>query len=156
MLTRARIRAPFDGKIILLKQRRNHNPRGGVNRLLASSSRMVVPLLTTTSRRSPPFTWCCVSGKACRSSSKPLLTRRLVLGRTSASPTSFPLEEPSHDKSPPRKTSLRPARQVSASHDKSRLRLVRGPGRTTRATLPMREEERISTSRGNNSWRSCR
>jgi hypothetical protein len=71
-------------------------------------------LLTTTSRRSPPFTWCCVSGKACRSSSRPTLARRLVLGRTAASPTSFPLEEPSHDKSPPRVTSLRLARQVQA------------------------------------------
>jgi hypothetical protein len=149
LLTRARIRAPFDGKIILLKQRRNSNPRGGVNCLLASSSRMVVPLLTTTSRRSPPFTWCCISGKVCRSSSRPSLARRPVLGRTAASPTSFPLEEPSRDKSPPRTTSLRLARQV-------RLRLVRGPGRTTRATLPMREEERISTSRGNTSWRPCR
>jgi hypothetical protein len=106
-MTRARIRAPFDGKIILLKQRRNRNPRGGVSCLLASSSRMVVPLLTTTSRRSPPFTWCCTSGKACRSSSRPSLARRLALGQTAASPTSFPLEEPSHDKYPPRATSLR-------------------------------------------------
>jgi hypothetical protein len=75
---------------------------------------MVVPLLTTTSRRSPPFTWSCILGKACRSSSRPSLARRPVLGRTAASPTSFPLEEPSHDKSPPRTTSLRLARQVQA------------------------------------------
>jgi hypothetical protein len=33
---------------------------------------------------------------------------------------------------------------------------VRGPRRTTRATLPMREEKRISTSCGDNSWRPCR
>jgi hypothetical protein len=66
---------------------------------------MVIHLLTTTSRRNPPFTWCCVSGKACRSSSRPSLARRPVLGRTTASPTSFPLEELSHDKSPPRTTS---------------------------------------------------
>jgi hypothetical protein len=122
-VTRTRIRASFD-EIILLKQRQNHDPRGGVNRLMASSSRMVVPFLTTTSRRSPPFTWCCVSWKACRSSSRPSLARRPVLGRTAASPTSFPLEEPSHDKSPSRTTSLRLARQVSALHDKS-------PPRTT-------------------------
>jgi hypothetical protein len=75
---------------------------------------MVVPLLTTTSRRSPPFTWSCISGKACRSSSRPSLARRPVLGRTAASPTSFPLEEPSHDKSPPRTTSLCLTRQVQA------------------------------------------
>jgi hypothetical protein len=104
---------------------------------------MVVPLLTTTSRRSPPFTWCCISGKACRSFSRPSLAGRPVLGQTAASPTSFPLEEPSHDKSPPRTTSLC-------------LRLAHGPGRTTQATLPMREEERISMSHGNNSWRPCR
>jgi hypothetical protein len=151
--------------------------------LLASSSRMVVPLLTTTSRRSPPFTWCCISGNACRSSSRPSLARRPALGQTAASLTSFPLEEPSHDKSiprstslclarqvsashdksPPRATSLRLARQVSTSHDKSlprttslRLRLVHKPRRTTRVTLPMREEEQISMSRGNKSWRPCR
>jgi hypothetical protein len=46
----------------------------------------------------------------------------------------------SHEKSPPRMTSLCLAREV-------RLRLVRGSGRTTQATPPMREEGRISTSR---------
>jgi hypothetical protein len=50
----------------------------------------------------------------CRSSLRPSLARRPVLGRTAASLTSFPLEEPSHDKSPPRTTSLRLARQVQA------------------------------------------
>jgi hypothetical protein len=75
---------------------------------------MVVPLLTTISRRSPPFTWCCVLGKTCRSSSRPSLARRPVLGWMTASPTSFPLEEPSHDKSLPRMTSVRIARQVQA------------------------------------------
>jgi hypothetical protein len=133
---------PFDGNIVLLKQRRNRNSWGGDSCLLASSSRMVIPLLTTTSRRSPPFTWCCISGKACRSSSRPSLARGPVLSQTTASPTSFPLEGPSHDKSPPRTTSLW-------------LWLVRRPRGTTRVTLPMREEERISTSRGNNSWRPC-
>jgi hypothetical protein len=110
----SQIRAPFDSKIIFIKQRQNHNPRGGVNRLLARSSRMVVPLLTTTSTRSPPFTWSYVSGKACKSSSRPSLARRPVHGRTAASSTSFPLEEPSRDKSLPRTTSLRLARQVQA------------------------------------------
>jgi hypothetical protein len=46
----------------------------------------------------------------------------------------------SHEKSPPRTTSLRLARRVW-------LRLVRGPGCTTRATPPTHMEERISTSR---------
>jgi hypothetical protein len=66
---------------------------------------MDVPLLTTTSRRSPAFTWCCVSGKECRSSSRPSLARQPVLGWTAASLTSFPLGSP-------RTTSLRLARQV--------------------------------------------
>jgi hypothetical protein len=75
---------------------------------------MGVPLLITTSRRRALSTWCCVSGKACRSLSRPSLERRPILGRTAASLTSFPLEEPSHDKSPPRTTSLHLARQVQA------------------------------------------
>jgi hypothetical protein len=87
-VTRVRIRDPFDGKTILLKQRRNHNSRGEVNCLLASSLSMDLLLLTTTSRRSPSFTWCCISGKACRSSSRPSLARRPALGQTAASPTS--------------------------------------------------------------------
>jgi hypothetical protein len=110
---------------------------------------MVVPLLTTTSRRSPPFTWSCVSGKACISSSRPSLARRPVLARTATSLTSFPLEELSHDKSPPRTTSLRLARQV-------RLRLVCGPRHAARARPPTHAGMRISTSRGDNSWRPCR
>jgi hypothetical protein len=46
-------------------------------------------------------------------------------------------------------SSLRLTREV-------RLRLVRGPRRTARASPPTRVEERISTSRRNNSWRPCR
>jgi hypothetical protein len=63
---------------------------------------MVVPLLTATSRRRAPFTQCCVSGKACRSSLRPSLARRPDFGRLATSPTGFPLEEPgsaSHEKS---------------------------------------------------------
>jgi hypothetical protein len=52
---------------------------------------MVVPLLTATSRRRAHFTWSCVSGKACRSSSRPSLARHPVLGRTAAYPTSLRL-----------------------------------------------------------------
>jgi hypothetical protein len=133
-------------------RQQDHYPRGGVLCSLASSLRMVVPLPTTTSRRSPPFTWCFAYVVVCRYSSRPSQARRPVFSRLAASPTGFPLEEPfsaSHDKSPPRTTSLYLARQV-------RLRLVRGPRRTTRASPPTRVEERISTSRRNNSWRPCR
>jgi hypothetical protein len=55
----------------------------------------------------------------------------------------------SHDKSLSRTTSLRLARQV-------RLRLACGPRHTARARTPTRAGRRISTSRGNNSWRPCR
>jgi hypothetical protein len=110
---------------------------------------MVVPLLITISRRRALSTWRCVSGKACRSSSRPSLARRPVFGRTVASPTSFSLEEPSHDKSPPHTTSLCLARQV-------RLRLVRGPRYTARARPPTHAGRRISMSREDNSWRPCR
>jgi hypothetical protein len=103
-------------------------------------------LLTTTSRMSPPFTWSSACVVVCRSSSRPSMARRAAFSQLAAPPTSFPLEEPSHDKSPPRKTSLRLARQVW-------LRLVRGPRRTARTSPPTRVEERISTSRRNNSWR---
>jgi hypothetical protein len=54
--------------------------------------------------------------------SRPSLARRPVFSQLAASPTSFPLKEPlstSHDKSPPRTRSLRLAREVSASHEKS-------------------------------------
>jgi hypothetical protein len=105
-----------------LSRQQNHNPQGRVPYSLASSLRMVVPLMTTTSRRRAPFTWCCVSRKACRSLSRPSLARRPVFGQVVASSTCFPLEEPayaSRDKSPSRTISLRLARQVQ-------LRLVRG------------------------------
>jgi hypothetical protein len=53
------------------------------------------------------------------------------------------------DKSLPRTTSLRLARQV-------RLRLVRGPRYATRARPPTHAGKRISTSCGGDSWRPCR
>jgi hypothetical protein len=104
-----------------LSRQQNHDPQGGVPYSLASSLRMAVPLLTTTFRRRALFTWCCVSRKACRSSSRPSLERRPVFGQVAASPTCFPLEElayASHDKPTLRTTSLRLARQVSISRDK--------------------------------------
>jgi hypothetical protein len=93
---------------------------------------MAVLLLITTSRRRALSTWRCVSGKACRSSSRPSLARRPILGQTAASPTS-----------------LRLTRQV-------RLRLVRGPTHTARARPPTHARRRISTSYEDNSWRPCR
>jgi hypothetical protein len=120
---------------------------------------MVVPLLTTTSRRRALSTWCCVSGKACRSSSRPCTGKapRLHSGGCLS------------DKPPPRTTSLCLARLVSVSHDKSppcttslhlarqvRLRLVRGPRRTARARPPTRVGRRISMLCGSDSWRPCR
>jgi hypothetical protein len=114
VLTRARIRAPSTARLSHSKTTSRY-PQGGDSCQLASSLRMTVPLLIATSRRRALFAWCCVSGKACRSSSRPLLARHLVLGRTAASPTSFPLEE---HVSVSATTSLHLARQVSASHDK--------------------------------------
>jgi hypothetical protein len=142
---------PSTARLSPLRQQ-DHYPQGGVSCSLASSLMMVVPLPTTTSRGSPPFTWCSAWVVVCRSSSRPPLERRPVFSQLAPSPTNFPLEEPisaSHDKSPPRTTSLRLAREV-------RLRLVRGPRRKARASPPTRVEERISTSRGNNNWRPCR
>jgi hypothetical protein len=49
----------------------------------------------------------------------------------------------------PSPTSLRLTREV-------RLRLARGPRHTTRARPPTRAGRRISTPRGDNSWRPCR
>jgi hypothetical protein len=99
-------------------------PRGGVHCPLTSSLRMVVPLLTTTYRRSPPFTWSSSCVVVCISSSRPSMARRPVFSQLAAPPTSFPLEEPSHEKSLPRTRGLRLAREVSASHDKSPPRMT--------------------------------
>jgi hypothetical protein len=129
-----------------VSRQQNHNPQGNVPCSLASSLRMVVPLLTTTSRRGAPFTWCCVSRKACRYLSRPSLVRRPVFDQVAASPTCFPLEEPvyaSLDKSPPRTTSPAPTS-------------ARGPGAQFGRHPPTRTNERISTSCGDNSWRPCR
>jgi hypothetical protein len=97
-LRRARIRGPLWRQDYPTWRRQNHHPLGEDFCQLASSLRMAVPLLITTSRTRALSTWRCVSGKACRSSSRLSLGRRPVLGRTTASPTS-----------------LRLARQVSAS-----------------------------------------
>jgi hypothetical protein len=112
--------------------------------------------------------------------SRSTLARHPVYDQLAASLTSSPLEGPprqvsaSHDKSPPRTTSLRLTRQVSALHDKSLphttslrlarevwLRLASGPRRAVKAhsastTTDKRVEERFPTSCKYNSWRPCR
>jgi hypothetical protein len=60
------------------------------------------------------------------------------------------------DKSPPRTTSLRITRQVSASTTSLRLRLVCGPRHTARARPPAHAGKRISTSYEDDSWRPCK
>jgi hypothetical protein len=92
-------------------------PRGGVHCSLTSSLRMVVRLLTTTSRRSPPFTWSSACVVVCRSSSRPSRARRPAFSQLAAPPTSFPLDEPSHDKSPPRTTSPASTSVWAQTHD---------------------------------------
>jgi hypothetical protein len=73
-----------------------------------------------------------------------------IFVKTLAGNTTSPLPNDCiSDKSPPRTTSLRLALQV-------RLRLVRGPRRTTWARPPMHAGKRISTSYGDDSWRPCR
>jgi hypothetical protein len=63
-LTRARIRGPFDGKIIPLKDNKTIILQGEDFCQLASNLRMAASLLITTSRRRALSTWRCVSGKA--------------------------------------------------------------------------------------------
>jgi hypothetical protein len=92
---------------------------------------MTIPLLTATSRRRALFAWCCGSGKACISSSRPSLARHLVLGRTAASPTSFPTRGTRLRLGT---TSLRLARQV-------RLRLVRGAQTRSSGVITNAHEE---------------
>jgi hypothetical protein len=88
--------------------------------------------------------------------SRPTLERRAVFGQLVASLTSSTLKGPprqvsaSHEKSPPRTTSL-------PSHDKPPPRTTsRGPKRTVYAPPPTRVEERFSTPCRYHSWRPCK
>jgi hypothetical protein len=106
LLTRARIRASFDGQIISLKTTRHSNT---IDNVKAKIDNVNTKIQNKEEKRS----W-----------SRPTLAIRPIFGQLVASPTSFPLEEPprqvsSHEKSPPRTTSLDIARQVSTSHEKS-------------------------------------
>jgi hypothetical protein len=105
---RALIRAPFDDKIISPKKTRHCNTIDNVKAKIDD----VKAKIQEEERRS----W-----------SRPTLARRPVFGQLAASPTSFPLEEPRLDKSPPRMTSLCLAREVSASHERSGPDWCMGP-----------------------------
>jgi hypothetical protein len=91
--------------------------------------------------------------------SRPSLARRLVPDQLGASPTSSLLDEP-----PP--SSLRLARQVSASHDKplvrtssSQLRVRRGPRHAARPrdemSSPLRVGDRFPAPCKHSSWWRC-
>jgi hypothetical protein len=155
---RARIKAPFDGKIIPLKTTKplpsrwsllfagkqlgnghtladcNIQKESTLHPVLCLREGMQIFVKTLTGKT--PSLW----PVGCISDQFPTRGTRLRLARQVSA---------SHGKSPPRMTSLHFARQV-------RLRLVRGPRRTERASPPTRMKERISTSRGNDSWRPCR
>jgi hypothetical protein len=106
-LTRARIRVPFDGEIISPKTTRQSNTIDNVKAKIDN----VKAKIQDKEEKGP---WL-----------RPTLARRPVFGQLAASPTSSPLGEStrqistSHNKSPPRTTSLRLRRQVSSSHEKS-------------------------------------
>jgi hypothetical protein len=107
VLTRARIRSPFDGDIISPKTIRRSNIIDNVKAKIDN----VKAKIQDKEEKEP---W-----------SRPTLAIRPVFGQLAACPTSSTLEVPprqvsaSHKKSPPRTRSLHLARQVSASHDKS-------------------------------------
>jgi hypothetical protein len=132
LLTRAWIRAPFVGEIISPKTTRRSNTIDNVKAKIDN----VKAKIQDKEKKEP---W-----------SRPTLARRLVFGQLAASLTSSPLKGPSrqvsasHDRSPPRTTSLCLAREV-------RPRLARGPKRTAQAPPPTRVEVRFPTSRRYNS-----
>jgi hypothetical protein len=136
LLTRARIRAPFDGGIISPTKTKHANT---IDNVKAKIDNVKAKIHDKEERRS----W-----------SRPTLARRPVFGQLAASPTSFPLEEPprqvsaSHERSLPRATSLHLTREV-------RSQLVCGARRTARAPPPTRVDKQISTSCRYNSWRPC-
>jgi hypothetical protein len=107
---------------------------------------MAIPLMITTFRRRAFSTWPLRLREGMQ-----IFVKTLHWQGTQSSLGWQPLRQvsTSPDKSPPHKTSLRLARQV-------RLRLACGPIHTARARPPTRAGRRISTSRGDDSWRPCR
>jgi hypothetical protein len=107
LLTRARIRAPFDGEITSLETTRHSNT---IDNVKAKIDNVKAKIQDKKGRRP----WL-----------RPTLARRPVLGQLAASPTSFPLEEPpgqvsaSHDESPPHTTSLVPTSVWTQTHGTS-------------------------------------
>jgi hypothetical protein len=123
LLTRARIRAPFDGEIISSKTKRHSNT---IDNVKAKAK------IQEKKERRP---W-----------SRPTLARRPISGYLAASPTSSPPEGPprqfsaSHNKSPPRTRSLAPTGTWAQTHSISATTDVRG------GTIPhVAEVEQLAT-----------
>jgi hypothetical protein len=115
---------------------------------------MATPLLITTSRRRALSTWHCVSGKACRSSSRPCTGKapNLHSGGSLARQVSA-----SRNKSPPRTTSPAPTSAWTQTHDSGEAADVCGEENlhvtqeqqlaAMQATFPGRSLNAILTSR---------
>jgi hypothetical protein len=117
LLTRARIRAPFDGDIISPKKTRHSNTIDNVKAKIDNVKAKI-------------------QDKERRSWSRPTLARRPVFGQLAASPTSFPLEEPPRqvyattslclEKPPPRTRSPAPTGAWAQTHGTSIATDARG------------------------------
>jgi hypothetical protein len=111
---RARIRAPFDGKIILLKQNQTTTLEVKSTVCRQAARGLSYPCWLQHLEGVHPSPGAASQGRHANLRQDPHWKDDQSLAGRLLSPTSFPLGEPSHDKSPPRTTSLRPARQVQA------------------------------------------
>jgi septal ring factor EnvC (AmiA/AmiB activator) len=139
MLSRARNRAPFNGKIISPKTTRWSNKidnvKAKIDNVKAKIDNMKAKIDNVQAKidnvkekiqdKEEKEPW-----------SRPTLARRLGFGQLAASPTSFPLEESLrlarqvsalHEKFPPHTRSLHLAREVTATHEKSSSDWCVGP-----------------------------